>query len=109
MDESFIKDEDIIGKELDQRELENQKDLPFKTPIVEKSNLWQRPRTVQQIENLREAGVQIPHRVGEVVTRSANFSPLKMWKLTQQQSPVRNSNKLIPLKQLSFLNNSDQK
>ena len=61
------------------------------------------------MENLREPGVQIPQRLGGLVTRSANMSPLKMWQLTQKQtSQERSSSKLIPLKQLSFLN-SDQK
>ena len=36
------------------------------------------------------------------VARSANFSPLKMWKISKQQSPERSSNKLVPLKQLSY-------
>ena len=40
MDDSFVRDEEnIIGKELDEKKLENQRDVPFKTPIITKSNL----------------------------------------------------------------------
>ena len=42
--------------ELNLGEPENQKDVPFKTPTIIKSNLCQRPRTEQKIENLRGIG-----------------------------------------------------